>query len=254
MTEGIVKLWNVYCIQENAVFTTWSVEPPLYCPNNHDNREIDHMRTRCIKFLSEKKMKVENNITGYFQHNVEELDIPGGGGQNEISEHELKWPMDLYLWKMDIMPESSHKNDIIDIIVNPDTIIGTLTENAIIGNTSVNVGNESFGDFMTKGVDISLSDDINKQDLGRVTGFDNVNNTILFENALEYDFSTGTKLLINVHIVKNLILFQDVHTMHVASKGWSVRYVAANTPIIIKYRNNSGNSKKLYLVLEYNYE
>ncbi len=59
------------------------------------------------------------------------------------------------------------KNDIVNVVADPEVTIGTLTANANIGETVLNVSS-TVTDNAIKGMDVQLTDGVNTEELGRI--------------------------------------------------------------------------------------
>ncbi len=253
MTEKIVKQWRVLCLEENKMVTVYSPDVPSLCPNDHPDRTIDHTRTTMIAHISTKKFQIENSTPGNFQHTTVLINVPSGS-PGDIYVHDMSWPMDIYIWKTEFLPETKHKQDEISIMVAPNKVIGALTQDANIGDTELNVTSTVF-DFslLSKGVDAKLDDTVNSEEVGRITGIDPVNFKIHIENPLTQTFSAGTQFQINLCMIRNLIISQDIKTVKIGSKGFTSKFIPANTVLRLLYKNNNGQAKDVYFSMEFNY-
>ncbi len=248
-----VYKYRVHCIAENKAVIVWGTTTPTICPNDHADRTIDTTKTTILETVSTQTFTVNEPTTGYFQHSTKKLTIPAGT-PGDVTSHDFTWPMDILIWKVEFTP-LANVGDQFDVIINPDNDSGTLTANAIINDTVLNVpaalvNNED----ITKGVEITLDDTTNSQNVGRITAIDKVANTITVANALTFNFNSGvTTIYANVCFVKERQIYKDDEKIKIGEKGFRGKLLTANTVLRCNYTNNATGAKTLHFDLEYYY-
>lgn len=251
--EETVNLYSVFCIQENQYVEIWSQDLPTLCPNDHPDRTIDFGKTRLIKYLSTQKFIVEEPTDGHFQHSQIILDIPSGY-PGDISIHDYSYPMDLAIWKTEMMPDDENLGDTVTIAIAPDTIVGVLTQDANIGDTVLNVSTTVFtSGIVSKGVDIKLDNTFYSEEVGRVSNVDSLNFQITVETPLTQQFVAGSMVRVHICMVRDLEFHRSDKKVKVGDKGFKSKTLPAGTVIRGIYKNNDGLAKKLYATLEYYY-
>jgi hypothetical protein len=253
MSEEIVKRYRVMCIAENKMVTVYSTEAPTLCPNDHPNREIDHARTMETETLKKNQVEIFDPTAGNFQYTDLPINVPSGAPGN-ITTHDFSWPMWLNIWKTEFVPGSEHDGDEIDVIFDPDRIVGVLTADAQIGSTELTVSSTLF-DYpnLTCGLDVTITDGTNTEDVGRITGIDRVNFKLIVENGLSQTFLTGTVIQFNLHMVKNAIISRINVPYTLGLKGIQNKGLPPGIVMRYIYKNKNGQAKNCYVGMEYNY-
>ena len=251
-----VSLYRVFCIEENKNVTVWSDTVPTLCPNDHTNREIDPIRTLLVDTINKQTVVVEDNLHGNYQVINMKFEIPSGASGSE-SVHNISMPMDLEIWRAFYKPISAHINDIVSFRVAPDTIIGSINDisKANTNTLSVSPTITAYESNLVKGFEISIQDNDgqNRQDLGRIIGIDREGGIITCENSIiDRDYGVGSVLLINRYIVKD---YEITHTDRIVlgEKGLKPMLLDANIPVQMIYKNASGESKNIFIHMEYYY-
>ena len=248
-----VYKYRVHCIAENIAVIVWGTTPPTICPNDHVDRTIDTTKTTIIGSVSTQSFIVKQPTTGYFQNTSKKLTILSGSA-GDVTTHDFTWPMDILFWKAEIYPDISNVGDQIDVIADPMKISGVLTVDAITGDTILNVPSALVNsENISKGLEITLNDNTNSQNVGRITAINTVNNTITVENALSFNFNSGTVIYTNVLLIKEKQIHKDNYKIKIGAKGFSGIFFTANTVLRSNYTNNNGLAKTLYFDLEYYY-
>ncbi len=249
-----VYKYRVHCISENIDVIVWDTTTPTICPNDHADRTIDTTKTTIIGTVSTQTFTVEEPTTGYFQHTTKKLTI-SSGTVGDVTSHDFTWPMDILIWKVEFNADTANEGDQFDVIINPANNSGALTANAVINDTVLNVPAALVNDEnITKGVEITLDDTTNSQNVGRITAIDKVANTITVANALTFNFNSGVTIIyVNVCFVKERQIYKADDKIKIGEKGFKGKLVTANTIIRCNYTNNSTAAKTLYFDLEYYY-
>lgn len=257
MSTTTIKLYRVFCIQEGINVDVWAVDPPEICPNDHNDRTIDSSRTRVINFLSENKVMIEEALQGFYQASSIRIDIPSGTA-GDVTTHDYSYPMDLSILQIGFNTKNDMIDDEISFLAEPETLIGQITQDANIGDTVLNVPQQTAElPNLVKGMEIVIENSSNsptKEDLGRITAIDPVNFTIIVEVAPSQLFAAGSNLLINTYVLRNFIIQKgDGQEYMFGQKGIGARETPANTLNRIIYRNNNGLAKTFYIFFEYYY-
>ncbi len=249
-----VYKYRVHCISEDKAVIVWGTTTPTICPNDHADRTIDTSKTTIIGTVSTQEFTVNEPTTGYFQHTTKKLTIPSGATGAETS-HDFTWPMDILVWKVEFNPDTDNVGDQFDVIADPLKASGVLTANAVINDTVLNVPAALVNsEDISKGVEITLDDTTNTQNVGRITAIDTVNNTITVETALSFNFNSSvTVIYVNVCLVKERQIYKADDKIKIGEKGFRGKLLPANTVLRCNYINDDGAAKSLYFDLEYYY-
>ena len=251
-----VYKYKVYCETESAWVNGWTIDPDLVttCPTDHQTHTITSNSVTVIEEISEGTVSLKNSIAGYFQVSTIDLDIPQGN-TGTVATKDITYPFEVELWKTDYVSSPDSVDDILNIIVGPDTAISVLTATGNIGDTTIHMLSSIFdANILCRGVYLKLFNGISVfQDLGRVIALDPINYTVTFENAITSTFNAGSPVLLNLYLVKDFIISAPSINFEFGSKGYSTKKIPPNTVIRILYTNKSGLAKKVYFGIEYNY-
>ena len=248
-----VKLWKVFCIEENKSVLVWNESKPTICPNNHTDRTINTSKTRLIKYMSQDKVTIEEPTNGYFKSLTEKIAISSGTPGNTTT-HDLQHPMDVELWKIVIKTQTDNLNDVLSLVLAPEKSIGTLTQNASINDTILTITSNTFTDYdIVKGFEVVLDDGVNKEIVGLITNIDEDNFQITVQNPLTQAFNSGTEVKINKYLIRDFPMLFGNNDYIVGDKGFRSIICEANTINRILYTNNDGQSKYFYVTFEFYY-
>ena len=247
-----IYLYSVYCQTEGIYKEVWGVDPPSLCPTNtSDTLDLNSISIK--QSISEEVSKVTQDTEGLLQFKGIKGDIPVGliGDKTNI---DISFPHDIRLLNACIGADSANIGDGLEIIVGPDTIIGTLSANANIGDNVLTVSSGIFNiPQLRKGVEISLFDGVTSNKCGRLIGIDSENNQITVETPLTSAFVTGNFVRLSLAVVKDYYFHPSKHEQCIGMKGMQSLLLKANTVLRFEYTNNSVNAKAFNCQLEYYY-
>lgn len=257
MTSETVKVWQVKCIAENAMITTYSPTMPTLCPNDHPDRSIDPLFTIQVGEYKQDLITVQNSVPGVFQLKTFQINVPSGS-PGDISTHDLSWPMDVYIWRTIFVPSASNVGDSLYVTIDPDRIIGDLTASAAIGDTELIVSSTVFTfPYLVKGVLCKLTDPLNPGNINipsRIIGFDKDSFKIKLEHPLTAPLGLGTFVIVNMVLVDTLLISQTIYPYITGAKGFSANRIPPNAIMRFFYTNGDGSAKTLNIDFEYNYQ
>lgn len=253
LTNITVGLWRVLCIAENKMVDIQSIDVPTLCPNDHPDRSIDHNRTIRWGSVSNQNVNVIDPTPGNFQYMNLDFTVPAGA-QNDETHHDFEWAADILVSTTEFIPQTEHLNDRIDVIVAPDHDAGAITSDALTGAQIMNVDDDVLAfEALTKGVELKVENNGMSQNLGVITSIDRQNKQIGFETPLTADYPTGSRVLMNVCLIKNGIIYQTTHPIKVGEKGFRNKLIPAGTKLRFCYTNSSGLEKRVVVTMQYNY-
>lgn len=251
-----VYLYRFYCNVESANVLYWGTSLPTLCPNVHENR--DNINTSSItitKTISESAV-VASDATpadGYYQITSIVLNIPAGS-QGAITENTYSFPFDMYIWLSSLCTSVNAIGDIVNVIIAPDTTIGILTNNHVIGDNTLYVSSTVLT-YVVKGSFINITDGVNSNNVNRVLSIDASNSTITVETPLTNNFTAmSTYVQLNAYAIRNFYIDSADARITIGEKGLRTILVRANSPIKLIYTNTTGTAKTLYWKLEYYYK
>jgi hypothetical protein len=255
MTDAtFIHQYRLYCIEEDTFVYVWSAVEPTLCPNDHPDRTIDPTKTLIVQTSGNNFVFASQDVYKNFQHTSVPLTIPTMT-IGDVYTQNFSWPMDIQIWKTEFYTTADHIGDYLTIYIAPGTVIGLLTQNAAISDTTIEVSSTVVtNQLISKGVDLALFDGVTETALGRVTSFDTTLNTVTFETPLSVAYSIGAFVRIYYKAINNILLHRLDDVYKIGEKGLKGRPVPANTTLQAHYTNNTGAAKDLIIVLELYYQ
>lgn len=244
--------YRIWCETENTYTYVWSETVPTVCPKN-TTHDISTSTITIVNKMETPMVTIQNDVAGSYQSSTVRINVPASE-PGSIYTQDISFPHDTYIWTSEFMSDSSMVGDEFNIIVSPNTTIGVITTPSLTGATTFSVSSTIFtSGYVTRGVDLSISDGTNTQILGRVSDMDTVNQTITVENPLVIDYNPGSYLLLNVYIVRNQYIGAANKTYLYGKKGFSAKKLAKGQVLQFLYKNNTGTTKIVNCDIEYNY-
>lgn len=253
MSKAIYK-YRVYCITEADYIETWAMTEPTVCPNVNTDT-IDQTSWTIVDKVSEEVVQVKEEDTptgGHFIAECLDFDVPASAGDHNF---DLSWPINIAILSTSVAATDGNVGDKIEVMGSPDTVIGGITADVNVGDTTINVQPTIFA-YAKVGYNVSLLNASNGQisQLGRILSMDPVAGTVIMETASDKAHSAAapTYFRITVCRIHNFrFAISGLYTIGVAKIGAS--YLPANTPVRVIYNNVDGLAKKLAFYVEYLY-
>lgn len=260
MSDPIYE-YNVWCNEEAKYTSQWNTVAPTICTSTVSHtgaRDIDTTKSIIVRKVSEDLISVKDQYSGYFQSVSLEIAITGASGMHNIDVFSdgspIVWPMDIIVWQTTVFPTSNMIGDYMSIVAAPNTTVGYILPGAATGATVVYTQQTATNNpNIIRGVDIAITDGVNYQDLGRITGLNSITGTVSFENPLLRAYSAFSLIKVNIRTVKK-IKFYSAGSKEFARKGSSGKRIPSGTPIRLEYYNNNGEAKTVCIDLEYYYD
>lgn len=245
----MLNKFRVYCKTENVFQTVWATVPPTKCPAN-ENHDIDTDTITVLETMKRNNVIINNvdeGTRGYFMVETKSFDVPA---QAE-SAFTFTYPYPVAVYRAFVRTGEEHNGDSMSIVIAPDTPIGVLIESAQ-QNTNIIKVSDTVLQNIVPGFGLSLTNGTSYQDMGFVGTIDYTKKEITMQNTTTQSFAAGSYVLLNIHIVKNLQTpYPDKYLM--GSGVVSGKPIPPNTQTMVRYKNYSGNAKKLHITFEYTY-
>jgi hypothetical protein len=248
MTTTIYN-YKIYCNVEMIYISGWGTIPPTTCYNNNthsvnvDSIQIINSIGSDTVTIKEDKIEISRSAK-IFDIAIENVAF----GETKIVNY--VFPIEVSFYSFQFMPNANNTGDEFSIYANPDTVMGLITTDAIIGDTVIHVP-ISIMSYALIGFHLKLDDGTNVDDLGMLTIFDKINNTVTMELPTTHAFSaTNTLVKMTIKIMdKAKIGGALLHKFCDDIIGGSV--VPAGTIVNFIYTNNStsGDPKSLYFFM-----
>ena len=248
--DNVVYKYRVYCTIENVSVEIWSDSEPIVCPNNNTHA-IDITKTSIIDEVQEKEVRIKEETTktgGSYKCDIKKISAPGPAGT--VTKTIFTWPMPMSILSVTFVSKDEHKDDELEGIGADQVTVGVITEGISIGDTVIKVSDTAFK-VLKLGYFVNLDDGANNNDLGRVTAKNIITNEITCEKAATNAFNATSLVKMTVKMAEMILGHPWEYVIGDTKIGGS--YVPANSPMIIKYKNNGLTTKELYLEIEYLY-
>lgn len=248
MTTILYK-WRIWCDDESAYVFRWLEAgdgEPTTCPNN-SSHTISSGLNRIVEIRNPDEVVIKQELVatgGHYQWVSKAFDAIA----NSTTTHSFSYPLDVNVIQATFIAAQENVGDVWTWALNPNTTIGSLTSNASIGDTVLNVSS-TVTENAKVGYNITLTDGTNTNDLGQVVSIDSVNGTITTENATTnaFDFTTPTFVQVTVYFCKDME-FGHPWILEYGSAKITSTFLPANTNIVITYTNNHPTQDKRIVV------
>ncbi len=246
-----VTKWKIFCVTENS----W-VEGYLCstkgCPTqcfNVSTHSINVNSAQELEVISKTRVGIIEESTptgGNFKACSYKITCPQG-----VSDHAFVYPYPISALSYTFTSSAEHIDDNFELRVGPNTIIGTLTQNANTLDTTLNVS-PTVLEYINLGYYINLYDGVNTSNEFLVVDVDTINSTITINEGLNSNFNAQSYIRMTVKTADNFII--GIPSRYEIGKdkiGGS--YVRKDTQVVIRYTNNGNSIKNFYFILEYLY-
>lgn len=248
-----VTKWKLHCDTEDADITGYlnsDLGTPTKCFNN--NTHTISGTPEKLEIINNDKRTIQEQskpLCGNFRAETFRIDIL----PLETKIHDKTWPIDVAPLSVNVLSNDIHINDTLQVDISPDKICGTLTQNAAVSDTILNVSSTVMK-FCEVGFYVSISDGTNIDNGGMVLEKNFINNTITISTPLIHAFlaSTPTYIKLTVRMLgPHEFGITDGLVLGATKIGAS--FIPKNEIVRSTYINNSNNHKELYIVIEYLY-
>ncbi len=241
--------WKVYCDTEGQYVYGWKSCQNVYngqCFNNNTHQTSGNPEEIKRIINTRPKIQEESISTGsHYQAISYKIECEPGE-----SVHDYSYPYGISVFIIKFVTTNDHLEDIMNLEVGPNTIIGIIT-NSITSPTNVVSVSSTVMDNIELGFYVSIGDGVNTDNLGRVIGINLENNTITTENMTSsvFLFYSPTYVFMTVKVIDNFIFgYPKEYTFGGHIIGGS--YVPPNTLIRVRYINNGSVNKIIYPKIE----
>ena len=238
--------YKIFCIEEQSWTEGWLSQedgPPTVCFHNNTHevnlnsvQELDSTQVLTVK-IEEESIKTGGHyvVEG---HQFTAL-------ANTDTSYTVSWPMPVSVTVVNVQTTDENLGDVLNSIVNPNTICGVITSNFEIGGKTISVNST-----VTANVKIGWEILIGSEHLGRITEIDLDNFFITVENATTVYHQIGSPVFVQVRVIKNFQLgVKDGNQLGVSNIGG--KYLKTGTTTKVTYTNNSNVNKQFRFSIEY---
>lgn len=126
--------FRIYCLTENNYNYTWDSIEPTKCPNNTEHiidlnsiTVLDEVKSNAVSIIQQK------NTGEFYRAESRKVIAPVG-----LSNHDFVFPYDISVLTVGIDTKVENKDDIVNVLIAPNTIIGVLTQTTQENDTENN--------------------------------------------------------------------------------------------------------------------
>jgi hypothetical protein len=246
--------YRIYCITDQKFEYIWLEDDkpkPTKCPNNptHEINLNSITIDETTETLSVKIQEEEGSTGGNFRLENICFDCE----PNKVSEYSFSFPINISVLAFKILLKPDMANDFIHGVISPNTIVGSLIQDAKENDTILHVSDSVIENTFV-GMMVNLYDSSNNIfEQGQIIG--KTDDTIIIEDKLTQDYSSGSFIGVGVSMVKN-VKIPDITSdilYSVGSTKIGASFLKANTETKIYYTNNSNEKKTCHILYEYLY-
>lgn len=242
-----VNKYVLYCITEQQFVTVWSEKTPISCPNNN-NHEISLDSIGITETMNNQTVyiagKDNGQTNGFYILQGKNTNI----NTDSIVYDDTIFKVPSCIFGLMFTSTLDQKGDKFDVIVNPDTTIGMITQVVNTGDKNIHVS-QTVIEYLKPGMFATLSDDTNKNDLGMILNVNTETSTITTDLATTNSFEINSLINMNLYVVKDYPL-EDPWKHEIGYGAFGGKFVPANTIFRLIYHNNNGVAK----TFSYSYE
>ena len=245
-----INKYVMYCVTEQQFVNVWSQTRPTHCPNDITH-VIEDSSIGIVETINNQSVyiagKSTGNTNGYYivQGKTTNIDT------NSIIYDDTVFKVPSCIFGLIFISTLEQKGDKFDVIINPDTTIGTITQTVNIGDKTIYVS-QSVIENIVPGMFVTLNDSTNKNDLGMIISINTEALTITTDLATTNSFESNSTINRNLYIVKDYPI-QDPWKHDIGYGTFGGKSVPANTIFRLVYYNNNGVAKTFSYAYEITY-
>ncbi len=240
------KLW---CNDESAYVYVWNNEDPTVCPNVNTH-SINVSSISIIENVDENEVIINeepsNKTGGHFRVVSQAFDAPA----SVTTTYDFSYPIKMGVLAIEVPTNDNQEGDVMTCVIAPNTNVGAITADVIIGQTVLNVS-QTVTDNVDIGYYITITDGTNTDELEQVISIDKANGTITVETATINAFLASTPTYIQVTMCY-------MHEWEIG-RSWVYEFGSSkigasvadeNTIVRIIYKNNTAEQKRVRVTFE----
>lgn len=254
MNETLIQ-YSVVCTgagNHGTVTTNFipeSLGAPTVCPTDTSDT-IDSAKTSIINVREPALVSIKEELTNPTGGNAKIWGYSFTAAASTTTDFLLSWPFPITLLAGTLYCPAQSDDDIIELTVAPDTVIGAITVDVSISDITINV-QQSVTDNVDVGYFVNLYNGVTTVDLGRVLSVDKENNTITVENAATSALLalTPTYVRMSVKVVENIQVTSGA-IYDFGKKKQGGKHIPANTNLRVSYTETNATSKTVRFHIE----
>jgi hypothetical protein len=247
-----LKKYRVYCETEGQYVEVLRFSRPTRCPTNH-RHVIDATKTVELEripidtetmgvYITAKSYQ---NTNGYYMMEGHQFDV-SGGLVAATTNNDLVLPIGQCVYGLRLCAHEEHIHDVFSIIINPNTVVGVLTQAADAGSAALQVS-----DTVTANCIPGFYVSIDGVDEYQIIAKDDT--SITLDRPLVSAAVQWSCLLLNVYIARNYM----IHETGIVKIGYGTmggKVMPAGTVLRLVYESRNGLEKhQVGINYEYTY-
>ena len=237
--------YRLYCNTQSDYKYVWSTSIPSTCPDNNTHTiNIDSITI--VNEISENTTTIKEEETPTGGHFIQEcwaFDCPA----NTETSYDIAYPYPVSSSGLFFETALNHKGDVLNCIMAPDAIIGTITSNVAIGDTIIHVSSTVLT-YISVGFSVKLFNGTQHSCETVVINKNLVNSTLTLQTPINLEFIASSPTFVKMYryIVKNFEIGEPSRHI-IGSTKIGASYIPANTIARVKYQNNGSESKRFII-------
>ena len=250
-TKSVIK-WSTHCDTENITVTGFlnsDSGPPSVCFNDNTHTVSNVNQVEVINNLQVEVTEKSTNVQGYFRAESIKLSL----SPYETLVYDKTWTNDISPLSVNMLATDNHAGDSMLVDMAPNKQVGVITQDIAVSDTTLSVTGAALT-FIKIGFYIRVSDGVNTNELGMVTGIDHNNNTITVETPATDVFLASSPSILDMSVrFLGPYEFGFSGNVLVGATKLGASFVPSQEIVRMTYTNNSPSYKELYIVVEYLY-
>lgn len=236
----ILTKYRIYCNTESAWTEGWRDDTqgaPTQCftdtghsvnTSSVQEQEIIDVSNSRVTIEEENVPENETAVTGKFKCQGFAMSVPALTTQTLT----VNWSFPISVMEIFFASKTENEGDVINTIVGPNTIVGTLTSNVANGDTTFDVALTVIQNAKI-GYELLLDSTL----IGQVTAIDSNGLTVTVDTATTTTYTSGQLVSIQVRTIKDVTCsgLEDRYTVGSSKVGGM--YLKANTDVDVIYEN-----------------
>jgi hypothetical protein len=247
---------RIFCITENKAITFVSNQQnPTYCPVHHTH-VIDPNKTFLIgkEYDSDDFTRIkEEEVPTQGLYRCEFINYEITSQSNVIITKKYDYPINII--NLTCFASTEHVGDSINTYIVPDTPIGFISSNAVIGESNFYV-NDTTMKYIKKGLIYTLQNNnspYNSEELGEIVNINFDSNMITTKNYLSSNnFDAMCYSKIKGHAIKDLLVIKPCE-ISIGESKIGATFINSNMNLVLEYNNSNCQSKIFQVQVEYYY-
>jgi hypothetical protein len=239
--------FRIFCETENIYTFKWDSLEPTTCPNNNSHTinldsitVVDEVKTNSVNIIQQK------NTGEFYRAESKKVIAPPG-----ISNHDYVFPYDISVLTVGIHTQNENKDDIINVYISPNTIIGVLTQTTQENQSYIYVS-QSVLDNIQRGFTISILSNGNYYNIGECLNINKIDMKIELTQNINQIFNNGSYVCLSVNNIKNFVLCNNTNYI-LGQKTIKSTFLPAGQIVRLEYNNTSNETHNLYFSFDYYY-